>query len=191
MSTRTNVPRRILVVLVGLAGLTLTQGGAALAQSTVDFTVSGTSTIRGWTCTVSGSAQVTPGASTPAPGFDSGVQQATLTVPVRDFDCPNEEMIEHLHEAMRTDEFSEITFRLEGYEATRQGAQATGSVTILDTTEGVSFPISLSSSGSGVAIEGELQLDMTAYGVEPPVVMFGLLRVRPQIRIQFTGIIAP
>ena len=32
---------------------------------------------------------------------------------------------------------------------------------------------------------------MTAYGVEPPVVMLGLMRVRPRIRIQFSGIIAP
>ena len=32
---------------------------------------------------------------------------------------------------------------------------------------------------------------MTAYGVEPPVVMLGLLRVRPQIRIQFEGIVVP
>jgi len=32
---------------------------------------------------------------------------------------------------------------------------------------------------------------MTAYGVEPPVVMLGLMRVRPQIRIRFSGIITP
>ena len=32
---------------------------------------------------------------------------------------------------------------------------------------------------------------MTTYGVEPPVVMLGLLRVRPRIRIQFSGIITP
>jgi hypothetical protein len=30
---------------------------------------------------------------------------------------------------------------------------------------------------------------MTEYGVEPPVVFGGLLRVRPQIRIAFTGVV--
>ena len=32
---------------------------------------------------------------------------------------------------------------------------------------------------------------MTEYGVEPPVVLLGLLRVRPQIRIEFEGLVAP
>ena len=187
MSSRMNVTRRILVGVVGLACPALLQGGVALAQSPVDFAVSGTSTIRGWTCTVSGTAEVTAGGGTSAPGFDAGVQTATLTVPVSDFECPNEEMLE----AMRPDDFGEITFSLDGYEPSRQGAQATGELTILDTTQAVTFPLSLSPSGSGVQIAGEILLDMTTYGVEPPVVMLGLLKVRPQIRIEFEGLVTP
>lgn len=175
-----------------VVGLTLVQAVPAAAQSSgIEFTVSGTSTIRGWTCSVMGVAEVTPGAAVPVPGFDAGVQTATLAVPVNDFDCPEEEMREHLLEALRADEFGDITFRLEGYEVSGRQVQATGSLTILDATEPVTFPISLSPSGSAVEIEGELRIDMTAYGVEPPVVMLGLLRVRPQIRIEFAGLVAP
>ena len=179
-------------VTAGIVGLALLHAGPASAQrSSVDFTVSGTSTVRGWTCTVTGSARVTAGSSTPVRGLADGVQAATLTVPVGEFDCPEDEMIEHLLEALRVDEFPEITFRLEGYEGSGQGAVTTGALTILDATREVSFPLSLTPSGSGVQMEGELALDMTAYGVEPPVVMLGLMRVRPQIRIQFSGIITP
>ncbi len=189
MASRTGLAR---TVTAGIVGLALLQAGPASAQrSSVDFTVSGTSTVRGWTCSVTGSAQVTAGSSTPVRGLDGGVQTATLSVPVDDFTCPDEEMREHLLEAMRADEFPEITFRLEGYEANSQGAVTTGTLTILDATEEVNFPLSLTPSGSGAQIEGELALDMTAYGVEPPVVMLGLLRVRPRIRIQFSGIITP
>ena len=134
---------------------------------------------------------MTPGSSTPAPGFAAGVQSATLTVPVADFDCPDETMIEHLLEAMKPAEFPEITFQLESYEASGDGAEASGALTIQSVTQAVSFPISLTPSGAGVRIAGELSLDMTAYGVEPPVVMLGLLRVRPQIRIQFEGLVVP
>ena len=176
----------------GIVGLALLQADQASAQrSSVDFTVSGTSTIRGWTCSVTGSARVTVGSSTPVRGLADGVQTATLTVPVDEFDCPEDEMRGHLLEALRADEFPEITFRLDGYEASGQGAVTTGALTLLDATRAVSFPLSLTPSGSGVRIEGELALDMTAYGVEPPVVMLGLMRVRPQIRIQFSGIITP
>ena len=94
-------------------------------------------------------------------------------------------------EAMRVDEFPEITFRLKSYEASGQGAATTGTLTILDSTKEGSFPLSLTPSGAGVRMEGELALDMTTYGVEPPVVMFGLMRVRPLIHIQFSGIITP
>lgn len=173
-------------------GVALLAGSPAAAQpSTVEFTVSGTSTIRGWTCTVSGTAEVTPGSSSPAPGFADGVQTAALTVPVAEFECPDETMTEHLLEAMKPAEFPQITFQLEGYEATGGGARASGTLTIHAVTTPVSFPVSLSPSGAGVEIAGEVSLDMTAYGVEPPVVMLGLLRVRPQVRIQFEGLLAP
>jgi len=173
-------------------GVALLAGSPAAAQSsTVEFTVSGTSTIRGWTCTVSGTAEVTAGSPSPAPGFADGVGSAALTVPVADFECPDETMTEHLLEAMKPAEFPEITFELQGYEASGGGAQASGALTIHAVTSPVSFPISLSPSGAGVEIAGEVSLDMTAYGVEPPVVMLGLLRVRPQIRIQFEGLVVP
>jgi hypothetical protein len=180
------------VLTAGLLGLALARPGAVSAQeSNLAFTVSGSSTVRGWTCTVPGTARVTTGSSTPVPGLAGGVQAATLTVRVSDFVCPDEEMREHLLEAMRATEFPEITFQLQGYEASNQGAVATGSLTILDATQAVSLPVSLTPAGSGVQIEGALPLDMTTYGVEPPVVMLGLLRVRPQIRIEFSGTLTP
>ena len=181
--------RFVTAVAVGLA--LLAGSPAAAQQSTVEFTVSGTSTVRGWTCSVRGTARVTPGSSTPAPGFASGVQSATLTVPVGDFECPDEQMTEHLLEAMKPAEFAAITFRLDSYEASGEGAEASGALTIQDVTKAVRFPISLTPSGAGVEIAGELGLDMTEYGVEPPVVLLGLLRVRPQIRIEFEGLVAP
>jgi polyisoprenoid-binding protein YceI len=173
-----------------IVGLALLQAGPASAQS-VDFTVSGTSTVRGWTCAVTGSARVTTGSSTALRGLDDGVQSATLTVPVEDFTCPDDEMLEHLLEALRAEEFPEITFRLDGYQASGQGAVTTGTLTILDATQEVTLVLFLTPSGSGVQMEGEVALDMTDYGVEPPVVMLGLMRVRPRIQIQFSGVLSP
>jgi polyisoprenoid-binding protein YceI len=180
------------VVAYTLAAVALLHGAPLAAQqNTIDFTVSGNSTVRGWTCTVKGNAQITPGSGAAARGFDGGVQSATLTVPVQDFVCPEAEMRDHLLEAMRATEFPQITFRLDGYEPNGQGALANGSLTILDRTQPVSIPLALAPSGGGVQVTGTLPLDMTTYGVEPPVVMLGLLRVRPQIRIEFTGVVTP
>ena len=189
VASRTRCVTRFVTAVAGLAWLA--GAPAAAQQPGVDFTVSGTSTVRGWTCSVRGTAEVTPGSSAPAPGFADGVQSATLTVPVADFECPDEEMTEHLLDAMKPAEFAEITFRLASYEPSSGGAQASGDLTIQAVTMPVSFPISLTPSGAGVEIAGELRLDMTDYGVEPPVVLLGLLRVRPDIRIEFQGLVAP
>lgn len=190
VASRVRFPARFVTAVA--MGLALLAGSPAAAQqSNVDFTVSGTSTVRGWTCSVSGTAAVAPGSSAPAPGFADGVQSATLTVPVADFECPDETMTEHLMDAMKPAEFAEITFQLDGYEAAGGGADASGALTILGVTRPVSFPISLTPSSTGVTIAGEVGLDMTEYGVEPPVVLLGLLRVGPEIRIQFEGLVIP
>ena len=48
LASRTGLAR---TVTAGIVGLALLQAGPASAQrSSVDFTVSGTSTVRGWTC---------------------------------------------------------------------------------------------------------------------------------------------
>ena len=186
-----NMIRSSLTLMAGVVSLAFLQADTAAAQSRVEFIVSGNSTIRGWTCTVTGSAEVATGSAAPAPGLANGVQSATLIVPVSDFVCPQDEMREHLLEAMRPDEYPEIRFELQGYEPGGQSMVTTGSLTIQATTQTVRFPISLTPAGAGVRITGEVPLDMTTYGVEPPDVMLGLMVVRPRIRIEFSGVLIP
>jgi hypothetical protein len=181
-----------LVTVVSLGLVALQAQSAAAQQPNVDFTVSGNSTIRSWACTAKGTLTVTNGTGAPAaPGFPSGVQSATLRVPVKSFTCPEEEMTEHLFEAMKPDEFPEIVYELEKYEVTGQRVQATGALRIGDVTAPAEIPLTLTQAADGVHVEGETRLDMTKFGIDPPVVMLGLLRVRPQISIQFTGVAAP
>lgn len=188
--------RKVIVpglAIVCCAALVVLQSHPVAAQqSSIDFSVSGTSTIRGWTCTVAGVVDLTPGNGSiqAVPYFADGVQAATLRVPVNAFECPVEEMTEQLLEAMKADQFSEIVFRLEGYRVSDGQAEATGTITITDVTAPISVPIALEASGESLEIEGTTRLDMTDFGVEPPVLMFGGLQVRPQIRIGFQGVLA-
>jgi len=178
-----------LALLLG-AGLVCLYSPEAIAQEpNVEFTVTGTSTVRGWTCTVSGRAAVTPGTGKPAPGFANGVQSVTMTVPVKAFKCPNDEMNQHLFDAMKPDKFPEIVYKLEKYEVAGRRAETTGTLTILGMTQPVTVPVALTETPQGVQIEGNTRIDMTKFGVEPPVVMLGLLKVGPEVRIQFKGLV--
>ncbi len=165
----------------------------AAQQPNVDFNVSGTSTVRGWTCSAKGVIAVTPGkgATQPVPGFASGVQTATVRVPLKAFTCPEEEMTQHLLEALKADKFPEIVYRLERYDVTGGQAQATGALTITGVTQPVTFPLALKASSQGVQVEGNTRLEFAKFGIDPPVVMLGLMKVGPQIRIEFKGLVAP
>jgi hypothetical protein len=190
MSPRTRIVPGIAVVFC--AGLVVLQAQpAAPPQPNVDFSVSGTSTVRSWTCTVKGVLKVTPGTgSPPVPGLSGGVQAATLTVPVRAFKCPNDEMTQHLLEAMKPERHSEITYRLERYVVNGPRGEATGAITINGVTAPLSVPLTLEESAQGLQVAGNTRIDMTKFGVDPPVVMLGLLKVGPQIRIEFKGVVA-
>ena len=189
MSSRTGVIPRHAVVFC--AGLVFLQAYSATAQQlNVDFNVSGTSTVRSWTCTVKGVLAVSSGTGAPAaPGFPNGVQSATLTVPVKSFTCPNDEMTQHLFDAMKPDKFPQIVYRLEKYEVTGARAQVKGTITIGGVTAPADVPIALKASPEGVQIEGNTRIDMTKFGIDPPVVMLGLLKVGPQVRIEFKGVV--
>lgn len=177
---------------LALAGLVLAGlHGVAAAQSTVDFTISGSSTVRNWTCTAQGTVAVTPAtAGTAAPGFATGVQSATVTVPLKAFRCPNDEMTQHLNEAMHADTFPEIVYRLEKYDIAGGQPQASGTITITGVSQPVSFPITLTPSDTGVQIEGSTRLEFAAFKLDPPTVFLGMLKVGPQIRIGFKGVVA-
>ncbi|MGH9385161.1 MAG: YceI family protein [Vicinamibacterales bacterium] len=173
------------------AALCLWTPSAVAQQPNVDFNVSGTSTVRGWTCSAKGVIAVTPGSGKPVPGFANGVQTATVTVPLKAFTCPDDEMRQHLLEAMKADKFPEIVFRLEKYDVTPANVMAAGAMTITGVTQPVSFPLVLKPSPQGVQVEGNTRLEFKTFGLNPPTVMLGMLKVGPQLRIEFKGLVAP
>ena len=178
-------------IAFGLAVVLLQAAAASAQSSNVEFTVSGSSTVRNWTCSAQGVIAVTPGTSaTPLPGFASGVQAATVTVPLKAFKCPNDEMTQHLNEAMQADKFSEIVYRIEKYEVAGTLAQATGTMTITGVSKPVTVPVTLTPSATGVQVEGNARLEFATFNIEPPTVFLGMLKVGPQLRITFKGTVA-
>ena len=169
-----------------LVAATLHSVPAQAQSGEAQFEVTGTSTVRGWTCPVDGALEVTPGqASDPLPGFPNGVNAATVTVQVREFECPDEEMNEHLQEAMESAEHPEIVFELQEYSLEGETAQASGSITIHGETKPLTLDIELVESPNGIRGVGETEINMTDFGVTPPSVFLGLLNVGEVVTIKF------
>ena len=178
---------RVLAVALGIvAAATM----ASAQTSNVEFTVSGSSTVRNWSCSAQGQLAVTPAtAGTPLPGFATGVQSAKVTVPVKTFRCPNDEMTQHLNEAMKADKFPEIVFTLDKYTVAGAQTQASGTMTITGSSQPVTVPVTVQATDKGVQVEGNTRLEFATFGLEPPTVFLGMLKVGPQLRIAFKGLV--
>ena len=173
----------VLTVLVAASmSSTPTQAQSARAQ----FEVSGTSTVRGWSCPVEGAMEATPGQSSdPLPGFPSGLNSVKVTVQVDEFECPEDEMNEHLREAMEASAHPEIMFELQQYSMAGDTVEASGSITIHGVTKPITFEIELVESSGGARGVGKTEIDMTEFGVTPPSVWLGLLNVGEVVTIDF------
>ena len=127
--------------------------------------------------------------SAPLPGFPNGVSAVTVTVQVQEFECPEEEMNEHLQEAMEASAHPEIVVELQEYSLADGTAEASGTITIHGVTRPIALEIELVDSPDGVRGVGEAEIDMTEFGVTPPSVFLGLMNVGEVVTIEFDALL--
>lgn len=163
-------------------------------------TVSGGSTVRSWECaadTLRGSVALVPGATLATDGLGEAVRTLDVRVPVGWLDCRNGRMNDHMWDALEREAHPEIRYRMTGYTVTSTGpASATvelrGELTIAGTTRPHSVSASARALGEGgLRVRGDSPLDMTGFGVEPPRLMLGTLRVHDDVTVTFDLTLEP
>lgn len=165
-----------------LGNLTL-QGGSRVW-------VEGTSTVRSYRCETTraeGSAVTAEGTPT-VEQVASQVRRAEITIPVATLDCRNGTMNGHMLKALKADAHPAIRFRLAGLEAA-QGAGAVrmnGTLSIAGTERPVSIDATVAQAEGGqLRVRGEKTLQMTQFGVTPPSLMMGTMKVRDPVTVHF------
>lgn len=119
-------------------------------------------------------------------------------LPVRSFDCGKKQMNGDLRQTLRGDLYPEIVFVLENIERIRSVSvdsaivDVCGNLTIAGQTRKIEFPVSLSMQDrSEVKADGRFTVNLLDFGIEPPKVLFGLIRVNERIEIDFHLVIYP
>ena len=158
--------------------------------------IEGTATIYGnWACGGQASVQAIPGKlSEPVPGFPGGVQSTMVTVAVHAIDCGDGTMNKHLRKALKEKDFPEIHFQTEKYSLADNGGEvkAVGELTIAGVTKPVELDAKLTSlPQGGVRVVGKLDIQMLDYGVKPPSLLLGALRVANGVSVRFDTMIQP
>lgn len=153
--------------------------------------ISGTSTVRNWSCPGQATVDVASAKSAqPAPGFPGGVATLTIAVPVKSIDCENDEMNEHLRTALKEKTYPQILYRLVRYTmAGSDAVKAAGQLTIAGVTRPVSFDARLVPSPQGLRAVGETQIDMTQFAVTPPTLVMGQFKVGKVVRVRFNAVL--
>ena len=181
-----------------IAGALLIAAPALIAAASVPLTfssgsrvwVQGTSTVRGYRCEstqVSGTADA---ASTELAQL--GAARGEITIPVSTLDCSNGTMNGHMRNALKAAQNPSIRFRATGVRATAAGAMTmTGQLTIAGQTRDVTVNGTAAREGSGLRVRGTHALTMTDYGVQPPRLMAGTMRVHAPVTIGFDVVLRP
>jgi YceI-like protein len=185
MSARSNVLLFVVAMCVG------SSAGVTSQSAAPHFIISGTSTVRGWSCPADGVAKAVSATSLPAvPGFPHGLQSVEVRVPVKAIACEEPLMVEHLREALNEKAHPEIVYALTEYTLTGSDTvQATGTLTITGVTKPVSLTMKLSPVPNGLRGVGETTIDLTSFSVTPPVIFQGLLKVGKDVRIRFDAVL--
>lgn len=156
--------------------------------------VVGSSTVRGFECSAGAFEAViaTSGAATISTVLagERAVTAVEFSVPAQELDCRNGTMNNHMYKALKAAEHPTITFRATSYEPTTAGANVRGILTGELTLGGVTRPAAVevvsTDGGDGtLLVSGVHLIRMREFGLKPPSLMLGTLKVDEKVNVHF------
>lgn len=157
----------------------------------------GTSTVRDWDCKAPRiDAAIDAEANAPAAVLNGqkAVRTVQLTFPVAQLDCENRTMNGHMMKALNAERHQAIVFALTSYDLTKATAvngTLTGTLALNGQTRPISFLVTLANADGALRVTGRYDLKMTDWGVEPPRLMMGTMRVGETIVVHFDLLLQP
>lgn len=179
---------------IGLAGAWTRIDTPMTLQPESKLWVEGTSTTKSWSCKASISeADIIATSANAASAIVAGekaVRSVAVTVAAPKLDCGNGTMTKHALKALEADKHKTINFTLSGYELAKAGTGAKttlkGSLTLGGVTKPVVITANATDAGAGkVRVAGTYALKMSDYGLKPPSLMMGAMKVGDQVTVNF------
>jgi hypothetical protein len=189
---RTKAAGAAMLMMLGTGLLIQAPGVAQNAPAAGgQITIEGTSTVRKWSCRVAGVIPSVQAGGEAVAGLPKGVQKVVVTIPVQSIDCGNGKMNEHLRKALKAEANPEIRYELKRYTA-GDVTRTSGELTIAGTTRPIDLDVGVSALPDGGArVQGEKEIRMTEWGVKPPSLMMGTMKVGDAVKIKFDAPVQP
>lgn len=184
--------RKIIAIAIGslsLVGYTATTGSAerALESFTLAKTskvwVDGTSNVKSFSCSATKlTADVN---ATPNTNPATAVKSATLEINVNGLDCKNSTMNEHMRKALKATNNPLIKWRMTSYKVEGTSVVMQGFLTIAGKENAIELKGIGTAENGILRVKGSKQFKMSEYGVKPPTMMFGTMRVNDPVIVGF------
>ena len=125
-----------------------------------------------------------------------GLKGLELAVPVATMRSGKDGLDKNMFKALRTSEFPQIKFAMNSSTfGTARGdtlpVTANGTLTVTDQQRPVSVKGHLVRTAQGVWLEGTHPMKMSEYGIKPPKMMMGTLKVHDPIVVNFRLLLVP
>ena len=192
---RTNVRKTLLAlaIIVPASGAWTVANEMLVLQPESRLWIDGTSTVRSFSCKA-GEVNAVVDANGPSAiaqllTGDKGVKAVHVTIPAERLDCGNGTMNEHMRKALKIADNKTIEFRLTDYDVVRRAEGIAGTINGTLKLGGVTKPITMKAEGKPeggmLHITGHYELDMTDYGLKPPTLMFGRIKVGETVKVNY------
>lgn len=194
MTQRARSARWIMMGLLPLLLGTRSFGDGGLdLQTDSRLWVGGTSSVRGWECkatTFAATIESAPNAAATVLAGEKAVGAMDLTAPVDKLECGNGQMNGHMRKALKSEEHAQIAFRMTSYELARSDEVLVVTIDGALTLGGTEKPIQLVGQATPAAegamrIAGTYSFKMTDFGLKPPTLMFGRIKVHDLVKVGF------
>ena len=191
---RATITRLIATSLLTPVLLAMSSGPSTMTlQPGSRLWVSGTSTIRSFECkagTIDASVEaIGPGTAAAIADGAKAVSGVNLRVPAAKLDCGNGTMNEHMLKALKAKDAPVIAFTLSSYElakgATGTTVEMKGTLTLGGTTKPIALQATARNEGGALRVTGSHPLRMTEFGLKPPSLMMGTMKVNELVKVGF------
>src|SRR5574338_441101 len=153
--------------------------------------MSGSSTVRSFQCAASSfetNIEAVPGAVTALLNGDKAVSAVEVRVPTDRLDCKNDTMNEHMLKALKAKANPTIVFHVASYDLTKEDGTLKVTLNGALTMGGVEKPVTVVANAkeetAGVLrVTGTQEVRMTEWGLKPPSLMLGTMKVDERIKV--------
>jgi len=111
--------------------------------------------------------------------------RVTVVIPVAQLDCGNGTMNEHMRKALKADANPSITFTLDSYALNGSAATLQGTLEMSGQKKPVEIPATISEEGNLIHVKASKPINMKEWGVKPPSLMLGTMKVKENVTVGF------